>query len=701
MGATVPPDFMSALAKAAADRTAGSQPSGVPTALNERSMTDPDIQKHLEDVAQTLLDRGVAPKDIVPVIQRQHAFLTGRLGQSVQRANNLEDAPAIDAGKGIGPAQEAASDVGAGLEHVGQAITLGGAKYAYAAPRALATGQSYKQALGDENQEMSQLSADHPLASAGLEVAGGMLNPLTAIATAKRLKAAGTLGKVVLGAGEGAVQGGARAAVESGGDPDAILHGAGWGGVAGGVLTPVVGAVGRGVANVSKRTGLTDAISQGLENAAPTLRKIPGLDLGANASDLAAATGTRGQVNATMGQREDLLNTLGANGKTAAKTQLDRIAETKAKADVLYGQARADKTVVDDPRVAELLKDPEVQKVFQTVKALRAAKGEALPEVNDLSSPPQAQANKLIRPEDWAAMVAKPENAAALKSLPTGLSGLTTSTLPDPEALSMMKRYLGAASKGLDSPLQLTQDKAIATMDKVTQLRNVLHEVSEPWKTADAFYADAKGQEEAFNDGYNAFRGVKNVSGDNLPDKSAEAMEQTITTPRYKDEPPEATANRADAFKAGVRARQVDQVRGAPVDQGNKSALNVPSLSPDEVTMGVRKLGGSTPAVERTLAERRAFAESIPSDRSMNYAPMTVYSAARQAIRKLVQPPDLLASPAGGAMIADRTGNQALRASEITRSQHGQAMLDALKEIASRAGRKGLPAVAGGLSGNP
>ena len=728
---TIPGSLIDAIGSASANAVA-SQPTVpvTPPRQAERQMSDADIQAKLEQTAQTLLDRGTDPKDIAPVIQRQHAFLTGQLGQAVQKANTLTDTPTIEAGQGLGPAQAAAKDVGAGLSQVGQGLTLGALKYPLAVARGVATGESPSAALNEENQEAGQFGAEHPIANAGLNIAGGALNPVTAVATGARLKNAGFLGKAVLGAGEGAIQGGVRAGVESGGDTNTALQGAKFGALTGGVLTPAVGLVGKGIANLGLRTGATDALSKGLNTAseAPVIGEGAGnlaAAIGEGAGNLAAATGTRGQVNAAMGARENLLNAVGqdASGQTPATLQLAKDAQVKAQANELYTAAKQDQQVIQDPRFQELRQDPEVAKAFATYSRLRSAQGSPLPQASVLGAPPQAMVDKGIQGSDWQRLMAgtgsesspffdparaaqmAATNKANISQLPRGLTGMGTEDMPDPEALATIKRWLGDAARGLDSPLETTKDAAQATLGKVAQIRNVLHDVSPAWKQADTYYADAMGQREAYVDGYNAFRGAKNIEGSAVPEKSAEAMEQTITTPRYASEPPEAQQNRLEAFTNGVKARQVDQVRGAPVDRAIHSAVNVPSLAPDAVTMGVRNLGNlNNPAaqsgLENTLATARGVADQSPPS-MQNRIPTTAFGAVRAGLRKLVVPPDLLRSVPGQQMIAARTLNRPLNMDEIGQSTAGQTFLDALRQAAGNAGRKGFAQEAGSLAAQP
>lgn len=506
------------------------------------------------------------------------------------------------------------------------------------------------------------------------------------------LQLAGGAPAAALAAPLGLVGGGAILGAAYGADAPAETLGE-WatntaiGGATGAAASKLAGMMGAGIANLSNRTGLTDKIAGVVSKFSP---------------EAAAAIGARGQVNTALADRQDILNHLSDNGVSAGKVQLDRIAATKAKAVELYDIARADQQTITDPRVQELLKDPDVAKTFETVKALRAAKGNPVPEVNNLAAPPQAQMNKLIRPEDWQRMMQNPANQAALQQLPTGLSGLTTEAMPDPEALSMMKRYLGDASQGLNSPLDMKQDKAIATLDKMRQLRDVLHDISPAYKEADAFYANAKGQEEAFANGFDAFRHASNPSGQQLPSHSADAMLQKITTPRYADEPTDAMAQRAEAFRSGVKAAMAAAVKGAPVDRNLRSVMKAPSLAGDQTTQGIRALGfepqiwrgamGTSTAVpspqsnalEQLLATQRGTMLESPSPRGLNDGDIAHRSGRiRAAIRSLTQAPDAIATPAGQQLLAARQSDPGLMTSEIAKQKAGETALQYLARLAA------------------
>ncbi len=475
----------------------------------------------------------------------------------------------------------------------------------------------------------------------------------------------------------GLVGGGAALGAASGADQPATsalgrLKNTAFGAGIGGVAAKGAQLAGSAVANLANRTGLTD--------------KIAGL-VGKVSPEAGAAMGTRGQVNSVLSDRQDILDQLG-NMDAPGKLQLERIAATKAKAAALYGTARQDQQIVTDPRIQALLQDPDVANAFNTVKSLRAAQGNPVPSVNNLAAPPQAQMNKLIRPEDWQRMMQNPENQSAIGQLPTGLSGMTTESVPDPEALATMKRYLGDASRGLNSPLQMKQDAAIATLDKMQQLRSVLHDVSPAYKQADAFYADAKGQEDAFAHGFDAFRNANAPSGAQLPTHTSDAMLQIITTPRYLGEPPEALANRAAAFRQGARAAVTTEVKAAPVDAGLRSILKSPSLTGDQQTQGVRQLmfdpsqSPQATTFEQSLARQRGKMMQTQPARGVTDTDLAYHSGRmRAALRTLTQAPDNIGSPRGQQLLAERQGNPSLLSSEIQRQRAGETTLAYLARI--------------------
>lgn len=554
-----------------------------------------------------------------------------------------------------------------------QGITMGAGNKIIPAVQAagdFATGNGFDftKRKQENDNVLNRYRTNHPVASTVQELGGSVL-PMVATAGASGAGEGGIIARALKMMGTGTAVGATSGALSADHLAD-VPERAAVGGLIGGVGAPLPSAAGDIGANLANRTGITD-------KAANLLAKIGPMQ------DAAEAIGTRGQVNATMGQREDLLNALDQTGKSAGRTQLDRIAATKAKADKLYGIARKDQQAITDPRVQQLLQDPEVQKAFTTVKALRSAKGNPVPQAVDVSQPPASAA--AIRPEDWQNLMSKPTNAQNMAQLPAGLTGVPTVDLPDPEALSTMKRYLGDAAKGLASPLDVTKDKAIATMDKVRQLRDVLHDVSEPWKTADRFYADAKGQEEAYEGGFDAFRNAANPSGAQLPTNSTAAMAKSISTPRYAAEPADAVTNRATSFRGGAKDQAIEQVRKTKVDQNLASVLDQSAFAPDQTTQGVRSLMFNDPAksagFENQLATMRGAADNAPSSATRGGVPTTPRGLFMRTARGLLQPPDMVSSGAGGRQIAAMQADPAVLASKVAAGKRGQTLFDRLRQI--------------------
>ena len=127
-------------------------------------------------------------------------------------------------------------------------------------------------------------------------------------------------------------------------------------------------------------------------------------------------------------------------------------------------------------------------------------------------------------------------------------------------------------------------------------------------------------------------------------------MLQTISTPRFPNEPPEALANRATAFREGVKASAASGVRGAEVDKGLQSVMSTPALAGDQQTAGVRALGFQNPndaqTLEKSLATQRATANNAGPSHGLQ-APYSRYSAMRSGMQALLSAPDQLRNSLG------------------------------------------------------
>lgn len=480
---------------------------------------------------------------------------------------------------------------------------------------------------------------------------------------------AAPLGLVGGGAALGAAQGLDRDASGIGDRLTNTALGAALGGAAakGGQL------LGRGAKNVADRTGLTDVVARAVDKVAPSM---------------ASAIGTRGQVNAAFQDRQDILNALGDQGRSAADVQLSRIATRKANAKVLYNAARQDTRVLADPELQQLLADPQVQKAYSAAAELRAASGNPLPRAAAPAQVPVALQKMGVSPERYAELQALGQSRSRVPVLngtdilPPELMGPQSQgvEMPDPDVLAKVKRYLYDAAKGRqDSPLAINQDEARTLLPKVDAIRQKLHSLSPSWQRADEYYAAARGEEEAFAHGFDAFRVSKNPTGDQLATHSPEAMLASIETPRYPGEPPEALAARANAFRQGVRAAAAAQVKGAPVQAGAAAALKTKALAPTENVQATRALMFDQPDQARTLEQflaslRGKNAASDVSAAEGSRVPRTFYGALRTAIDKARTAPDLLATSGGQSLIADRLGDPSLLADELRHASEGRQL---------------------------
>lgn len=409
--------------------------------------------------------------------------------------------------------------------------------------------------------------------------------------------------------------------------------------------------LGKGITNVAERTGLADALGNAIKNISPKL---------------AATIGTEGQVNSALSDRQSVLDNVGESDQTAGKTQLDRVNTTKAQAKVLYDQARNDTQIIQDPELQQLLSDPQVQKAYQAASSIRAASGNPLQKVAAPDQVPLALQKMGVSQERYAELQAlntqggRVPVVSGTDVLPPELMGASTSgvEMPDPDVLAKTKRYLMDAAQGQNSPLAIKQDEAQALLPKIDALRAKLHQVSPDWQQADAFYAAAKGQEEAYADGLNAYAKSGNQTGDNITSNSPEAMLQAIQQPRYPGEPAGAQQARADAFRQGVKDATISQIKDAPVDRGIASILQTNALRPGQTGMQTRHLMFDAPdqssTLEGLLAKLRGESNVLPSANENGQIPVSPQGIRRYLLRNFFHSPDLIERPAGQSLLTQR-----------------------------------------------
>lgn len=438
--------------------------------------------------------------------------------------------------------------------------------------------------------------------------------------------------------------------------------------------------VGKGLANIADRTGLTDAAGRALSKIAP---------------NISATLGTEGQVNSALGGRQAALDAIGGSNETGASQQLARIANTKAQAKTLYDAARQDTQIIQDPELQALLADPQIQKTYQTAAALRAASGSPLPRAAVPDQVPLALQKMGVSPERYAELQALGQSRTRIPALsgtdilPPELMGEAPQgvEMPDPDVLAKTKRMLWDKANGLqDSPLAMKQEEAQALLPKVDVIRETLHRLSPSWQQADQFYAGAKGEEESFAHGFDAFKAANSQNGENLATNSPEAMLKAIEEPRYPNEPPEAMSARAAAFRAGAKAAASGQVRGAPVDRGLKSILGVNALEPTQAGIQSRSLMFDHPenatSLESTLAKLRGQSMAQPSGgMGNNPPPVSHFGAMRYLARKVMQTPDLLQTPHGQQLLMRRLADPSALQQGATAAQQGSNQLGPFQQI--------------------
>lgn len=547
-------------------------------------------------------------------------------------------------------------------------------------------GFDYKGALADEKAHSQQFSQNHPTADAIANFAGSVV-PVVAIGapsgTSGLAKAAGST------VGQGFIWGAASGAL---GNTDGGLKGMAEGGAKGAAIgaatAPLVGAIGRGIGNVATRSGLTDAV----ESLASKINPEAG-----------ATLGTRGQINRALAGRQDILDAIGAPEASPAQIQLQRIQQTRETAGHLYGLAKLDKQTVDNPELNKLLSDPQVSRAYEIASKIREFAGNPLPQADLPPTMPLALQKMGVSPERYAELLKLNEQGgrvpvvSGVDILPPELMGSqeTRIDVPDPEVLSSLKRYLSHAAAGdMKSKFPVKQEEALALLPKVQKIRDILHDISPAWKKADAFYADAKGQEEAFSTGYDAAKRTGLPAAKNLTKNTPEAVDEGMSKPRYATEPEAAMENRVNATREGAKASLAQQVKDQTIDQGLSGVLNAPGLAATENGIKTRSLMFADPqdatSLEQVLAAKRGKLLS----RDGGSAPQ-IPGMRAGILQKLVKPlkePNRLNSVKGQQLLTQRLGSPEMQVAEIGRFRKGKTMNDEatrilLSALAARAAR--------------
>ena len=369
------------------------------------------------------------------------------------------------------------------------------------------------------------------------------------------------------------------------------------------------GAVGAAAAPEHPFTGFaTGAVAGGTALASPSATaglvsrvagKVGATKLAGLAQNVRQATGLRGQVNAELEGTDRLVKPFGGMvGATGpgAEQKIAEAARLRAQSARLYGAARADRQILDDPETMALVNDPDLAGGFRAVARIRAEAGDALPE-----------------------RIVPPKGAPRMPGMePTSLAPVedVVETLPDPEAIHLLKRIVQEAQdKSFEGQRVIPYEDAIRIEPKLTALRDLLHARSPAYRAADnAFQVGAAGQE-AFDEAASAATGgMRNPTPRKLGVADVAGVRASAGRARSADAEQAARVTAAVRRNqgAGARSQIAQQIAKQGTGGGRQEALRAPALAMSGPAREQRALalGPKAPAYEKTLADVREQATS-------------------------------------------------------------------------------------------
>lgn len=423
----------------------------------------------------------------------------------------------------------------------------------------------------------------------------------------------------------------------------------------------LVGKVAQGVGNVANRSGITDAMAASLRrvgsNIGPSapIPALPGkMDLvtqpiatikqvGAVAaqsarnlpSDVGQAIGTQGAVNDLAQTRQSILDKLPTSSKPAAEAVLEHSKAYRAQAEHDYALARADDAPISDPRVQQIVQDPSVQRAYDWAQKVYEASGRKVPQKVIQAGAPAGPPQKLLPSVGgYQPTSLVPATGPGTPSIPQ-----MTTDLPNPEILSLTKRHLqDFVDRGMSIP-GISRAEAATVLPKLDALRDVLHDVSPTWKTADAHFAQAKNFEEAFDAAYKAKSGAKGATA---------APDQLKTQPAISDwasrgvNAPERIAGQ----QAGTMHRLAAELRNAPIGSNiNETIAGAGKLfKPSESAAAYRAPAFGTAAAAQDFTDYLGSVGAKGAKEAASFGPA---SASPLKPWQFATKPNMLARPAG------------------------------------------------------
>jgi hypothetical protein len=522
-----------------------------------------------------------------------------------------------------------------------------GAEAAQAGIRSVVRQQPYADALNDIRGQTSKITGPLGTVEHGIGLTAAL--PLVS-------------GMGVVGGG--AAIGGASQALSA--DPGSLkmraLKTAG-----GAALGAATGGLLKGAGNVMQRTGVTDVIGAGLRRAPDALSSIADAvgptvgnavrSTGDALGSLGESIGTRGAANRLLAGRQDILDQLGGSEQSAAQSVIDHAQSYRSQASKLYDVARADKSVINHPKVQRALDDPGVQQMLQVARdRLGTGPNETVVQAGESAvprlvaggpapvAPPVASDAPASTEEAIAAFNQRAQEAAARREgtplqqkarevlsrsaaesqLPPAAPSITGATLadakpavpeitrdlPSPEELALTKRLLGqVVQQKFNAPQGLNATEAARLQPLLDDLRSGLHEASPAWKDADAFYSNAKNYERTYKSAYGAAQTPSSGSLDPSKLKTQDAISASVDNASS----PSIAMARASGQQAGTAARLAESIKNAPIKPTLGETLDGAGKVLDDSQnsiAGRRPAFGSTDAADAFTA-KIALARSI------------------------------------------------------------------------------------------
>lgn len=543
------------------------------------------------------------------------------------------------------------------------ASTLPGGATAMTATRKLATGEPWSEAAQHVTEDANEAGKNAP--GVTIPFTGGSRvtvadAPMAALGFTRMLAGAPEIAASRFGIpGASAVYSGAVRATNPNDESfGSRARGTATDAALGYVVPVMAGRAGRVAANVSGKTGLTDAIAAVADRL--------------GAKKLANSIGTRGAVNDLLKEQEAVPTALGQDGLGTGEAQLLAHAkETDRVSKQLFGQAVKDKQIINDPTVNEITENPLVQKAIGWAKSVRRLSGDEVPTSTETiplpgprelrtianapttaQSPAPSLREGLERFRGRSAAVASrsegtvaqqmarqalERNAASSVLNPplTGVPRATTALAPqetvevttealDPQLLHLAKQHVSDVLSGKlrgtlpgDDALSSAEAVAIEQSGVLNKLTSRLHDLSPAYKTADDYFSTRVNYQNGFEKGMELSGKPLKQAASQAATASPEAMQAWANEPNTWQNPrPDLAQQRMQGLDAGHRAGLANQVRDVPLEQGGRGVLNKPPFGNSADAVSRRGTLSTAADLQRalqdvtgTVSEREAVAD--------------------------------------------------------------------------------------------